>query len=84
MLIYGNQFKKKTEIFLLIFPGAELGFSGVADFQKFCEILSTIFRSTKLIYRALPNHYKVSISTKFSAPQASKKNRRKKAYLGSF
>ena len=40
--------------------GADLGFSpggGGADFQKFSKSLSTFFfRSTELIFRALPNH----------------------------
>ena len=54
------------------YAGADLGFSrgGGADFQK---ILTTFFffRSTKLIFRALPKHCFAPILAKFSAPEAN-------------
>ena len=66
------------EIFLIpnlhmqVRSGADLGFSrGGADFQKIFEnFVDLFFRSTKLIFRALPKHCFAPILAKFSAPQA--------------
>ena len=45
--------------------------------------LSTFFRTTKLIFRALPEHYKDPILTFFFAPQANlKQNKSKMQFLG--
>ena len=54
-------------------PGADLGFSrGGADFQKKFENFDDLFfRSTKLIFRALPKHCFAPILAIFSAPQAN-------------
>ena len=64
---------------------ADLGFSreGGGIFKKFCR---PFFRSTKLIFRALPKHCFVHILAKFSAPQAKfkKKKQARKAFLGTF
>ena len=56
--------------------GADLGFSrgGGADFQKIFQNFDDLFfffRSTKLIFRALPKHCFAPILAKFSAPQAN-------------
>ena len=56
-------------------PGADLGFSrggGGADFQKIFQNFDDLFfffRSTKLIFRALPKHCFAPTLAKFSAPQ---------------
>ena len=52
-------------------------------FGKFCP---TFFRSTKMIFRALPKHYKDRVLSKFSAQQAAKlwRNRPKIAVSGTF
>ena len=69
-------------------PGADLGFSrgGGADFQKiFQNFHDLFFRSTKLIFRALPKHCFAPILDKFCAPQANFwKNSQKKPFLGTF
>ena len=56
------------------YTGADLGFSrgGGRIFKKISKILTTFFffRSTKLIFRALPKHGFVPILAKFFAPQA--------------
>ena len=59
------------------------GFEFSKEIRNFCRIF---FRSTKLIFSALPNQYKNLIFTKHSAPQANvwKKDRPKKAFLGTF
>ena len=57
-----------------LYTGADLGFSrgGGRIFKKFSKILTTFFfRSTKLIFRALPKHCFAPILAKFSAPQAN-------------
>ena len=55
--------------------GADLGFSrrgGGADFQKIVQNFDDLFfRSTKLIFRALPKHCFARTLAKFSAPQAN-------------
>ena len=52
-------------------PGADLGFSrGGGDFEKFSKFCRSFFRSTELIFRALPKHGLVRVLAKFSAPQA--------------
>ena len=55
--------------------GADLGFSrgGGADFQKIFQNFDDLFffRSTKLIFRALPKHCFAPTLAKFSAPQAN-------------
>ena len=56
--------------------GADLGFSrgGGADFQKIFQNFDDLFfffRSTKLIFRALPKHCFGPTLAKFSAPQAN-------------
>ena len=70
--------------------GADLGFSrgGGRIFEKISKILTTFFfffRSTKLIFRALPKHCFAPILAKFCAPQANFwKNSKKKPFLGTF
>ena len=65
--------------------GADLGFSrgGGADFQKKIENFDDLFffRSTKLIFRALPKHCFAPVLAKFSAPQANLKKTVKKAVI---
>ena len=46
------------------------------NFQEFCR---PSFKSTKLIFRALPKHYKDPVLAKIK-----KRNRPKKAFLGTF
>ena len=60
--------------------------SRIFSMEKILKLFSTFFfRSTKLIFGALPNHYKEPNLTKFSAPQETlKKNRPKKAFLCTF
>ena len=57
---------------------ADLVFSwgGGAVFQKNSKIWSTFFRSTKLIFRALPEHYKDLILNKNFAPQVFVQNKK--------
>ena len=71
----------------MTYSGADLGFSrgeggsgvdlefsrGGADFQKIFQNFGDFFffRSTKLIFRALPKHCFAPILAKFSAPQAN-------------
>ena len=60
----------------------DLGFSrGVVQFLKKFRNFDLFFKSTKLIFLALPNRYKDPILTKFSARQANfcKKKGAKKA-----
>ena len=53
----------------LVWSGADLGFSRERRiFKNFSKIMLTFFKSTKLIFWALPNHYKKPIITNFSAP----------------
>ena len=57
------------------------------DFQKIFQNFDDLFffRSTKLIFRALPKHCFAPILAKFSAPQANfKKKTVKKAVFGHF
>ena len=70
-----------------------LGFSrgaGGFGFSNFIDIFYFCFRSTKLNYRALTNHYKDLILSKFSAPQAKLgffeilKKQDEKGVLGTF
>ena len=73
----------------LMGAGADLGFSrgGGRIFKKISKILTTFFffRSTKLIFRALPKHCFAPILAKFSAPQANFwKKKVKKPFLGTF
>ena len=51
-----------------IIRGESRIFSRRAEFQKNSKFLSTFFRSTKLIFRALPKHSKDPVLVKFSAP----------------
>ena len=58
---------------LLAHPGADLGFSrGGRIFKKCSKVLTAFFfRSTKLIFRGLPEHFFAPILAKFSTPQAN-------------
>ena len=66
----------------LLVAGADLGFSrGGADFQKKFENFDDLFfRSTKLIFRALPKHCFAPIL----AGKFLKKKQSKKPFLGTF
>ena len=61
------------EHFLMVKTRADLGISrGGRIFKKFSKILTIFFfRSTKLIFRALPKHCFAPILAKFSAQQAN-------------
>ena len=52
----------------LDFKGVSRIFSRRSGFKK--KILGLFFRSTKLIFRALPKHYKIPVLAKNSVPQA--------------
>ena len=57
-----------------LYSGADLGFSrgGGGGFSKnFDDLFFFFFRSTKLIFRALPEHCFAPMLAKFSAPQAN-------------
>ena len=71
--------------FFYIEAGADIGFcrGEGADFQKISKILSTFFRSAKLIFWALLNQYKGTILTKFSAPQSNFRKKNRPKNLGS-
>ena len=60
-------------MFVLRRGGSRIFSRGGADFQKIFENFDDLFfffRSTKLIFRALPKHGFVPILAKFFAPQA--------------
>ena len=67
----------------LDFKGVSRIFSRRSGFKK--KFLGLFFRSTKLIFRVLPKHYKIPVLAKNSVPQAKfEKSRPKKAFLGTF
>ena len=85
-LIYSFSWYFLTILLIVLSRGGSRIFSRGAGFQKISKILTTLFfRTTKLIYRALPKYYKDSIMTKNSAPQAKcEKKRTKKEFLDTF
>ena len=87
-MFHGFDFNQ-TFVVPFVQSGADLGFSrgGGRIFKKFSKILTTFFffRSTKLIFRALPKHCFAPILAKFSAPQANfSKNSQKSRFWALF
>ena len=82
--------KHLRELFYLLPTGADLGFSrggGGGRFQKKLENFDDLFfffRSTKLIFRALPKHCCAPISAKFLRRRQIFEKTVKKAVFGHF